>query len=635
LSIIRTTSPFDVNEYGRRGIFPKIRIRQRNNLCGSEFQEFLLMFSSRSLGRGLVAFSVLCGAAHPAAADPPGRVARVSYLTGSVSFRPSTVDEWMVASVNYPLTIGDHLWTDRGSKAELDLGSIFVRLAPGTEFSIVNLDDRLAQLRMTQGAATVRVARLDSEEAIEVDTPIGAVSLFQPGFYRIDVDESGETARVTVRSGEAELTAGGGATPVHAQQSVFLNGIDTQPSAAAAMPTDDFEDWCLARDRRVDTSLATPYVSPDTPGYADLDQYGGWQQIPEYGPVWIPRVSAAWVPYRYGRWVWIDPWGWTWIDDAPWGFAPFHYGRWVHLSPGWAWAPGRVVARPVYAPALVAFVAGSGWQASIGIGSEPVAWFPLAPHEPFIPAYRVSQTYVQRVNITQVNVTNIDVTRITYANRNVAGAVTAVPRDAFVHARPVAAAAAAVPRDAIRTAPVAAAAPAAPQQASRLPNGAARAAVPPAAAVNRAVVVQRVPPESARTPVRDAGGHVPAPAVPPPTNNPPRAQDRPQPPPTPQPTPQIQPRREAPSPSQPAPNPNLAARHAQERADLDARQAGERAQLQTRHQAEERAVQGSRERQQLRTQHEQEQKAMQERHKQERDAVQKRQEQERRKKGGG
>jgi hypothetical protein len=556
-------------------------------------------------------------------------------MTGSVSFRPSTVDEWMVATVNYPLTIGDHLWTDRDSKAELDLGSIFIRLAPNTEFSIVNLDDRLAQLRMTQGAATMRVTRLDSEDAIEIDTPIGAVSLFQAGFYRIDVDESGETARVTVRSGEAELIAGGGATPVHAQQSVVLNGVNTQPSAAAPMPTDDFEDWCLARDRRVDASLTRTYVSPDTIGYADLGQYGGWQQVPEYGPVWIPRVSAGWVPYRYGRWVWVDPWGWTWIDDAPWGFAPFHYGRWVRLSPGWAWVPGPIVARPVYAPALVAFVGGSGWQASIGIGSEPVAWFPLAPHEPFIPSYRVSQTYVQRVNITQVNATNMDVTRITYANRNVAGAVTAVPRDAFVHARPVAAAAAAVPREAIRSAPVVAAAPAVPQRASRLPNDAARVALPPAAAVNRAVVVQRVPPESARTSVRNGGVQPPAPA--PTTNNPPRAQDRPrsQPPPQPQPTPQIQQRREAPAPSQPQPDANPATRHAQERADLDARQTAERAQLQARHQAEERAVQGSRERQQLRTQHDREQKAMQERHKQEREAVQKRQEEERRKKGGG
>src|SRR3989442_15797597 len=84
--------------------------------------------------------------------------------------------------------------------------------------------------------------------------------------------------------------------------------------------------------------------------------------------VWIPRVTIGWVPYHYGRWRWVEPWGWSWIDDAPWGFAPFHYGRWAYARNEWFWVPGPVVARPVYAPALVAFVGGSHWSASITIG---------------------------------------------------------------------------------------------------------------------------------------------------------------------------------------------------------------------------------------------------------------------------
>src|SRR5439155_14078321 len=150
---------------------------------------------------------------------------------------------------------------------------------------------------------------------------------------------------------------------------------------------------------------------------------------------------------RFGRWVWIDPWGWTWIDEAPWGFAPFHYGRWVYLSPGgWAWIPGQIVRRPVYAPALVAFVGGSGWQASLSFGTAPVAWFPLGPREPFVPAYSVSPAYVRGVN-TSVGASTVNVTNVRYVNRDVSGAVTAVPRDAFVRAQPVARAAVAVPRD--------------------------------------------------------------------------------------------------------------------------------------------------------------------------------------------
>jgi len=576
------------------------------------------MLSSRSVTHVTLAVAIACAAARSAAADPPARVARVSYATGSVSFRPSTLDEWTLATMNYPVTIGDHLWTDRGSRAELDLGSVFVRLAPDTEFSVVNLDERLAQLRLTQGGVLVRVRALNPDDAIEIDTPSAAVSLLSPGFYRVDVAENGEEATVTVRTGAAEVSASGRAMTVLAQQSVSLGGIDAQWATRAAGPTDDFEDWCLARDRHVDNSPTATYVSPETVGYADLDQYGGWQRVAAYGPVWIPRVSAAWVPYRYGRWVWIDPWGWTWIDDAPWGFAPFHYGRWVRLSSGWAWVPGRVVARPIYAPALVAFVGGAGWQASIRGGSEPVAWFPLGPGEPFIPPYHVSDRYVQRVNITHVNVTNINITNVTYVNREVPDAVTAVPRDAFVRARPVAAAAIAVPRESIHTAPAIAAAPVAPQPASRVANESARAAVPPAAAVTRTVVVRREPPEAAKTPVRNSAATSPAPAP-----------HQPPPPSSPQAPPQPPPSRQAPTTA-----PALNARHAQERADLDSRHAAERAQLQARHQAEDRAAQNSQERQQIRARHQEEQKAMQERHKQEREAVQKRQDEERRKKGG-
>src|SRR5260221_1375753 len=77
-----------------------------------------------------------------AAADPPDRVGRISYVSGAVSFRPASADEWSTATRNFPVTVGDHLWTDRGSRAELGLGSTFVRIAPFSEFSVLNLDDR-------------------------------------------------------------------------------------------------------------------------------------------------------------------------------------------------------------------------------------------------------------------------------------------------------------------------------------------------------------------------------------------------------------------------------------------------------------------------------------------------------------
>ena len=55
--------------------------------------------------------------------DPPARVARLNYMQGSVSFQPGGEGDWIDAVPNRPLTTGDNLWTDRGSRAELHVGS--------------------------------------------------------------------------------------------------------------------------------------------------------------------------------------------------------------------------------------------------------------------------------------------------------------------------------------------------------------------------------------------------------------------------------------------------------------------------------------------------------------------------------
>src|SRR5882762_11517538 len=83
--------------------------------------------------------------------DPPSRVARLSYATGTVSFNPGGTDDWVSAVVNRPITTGDKLWTDNGARAELHIGSAAIRLSDNTGFSFLNLDDRMAQIRLTEG----------------------------------------------------------------------------------------------------------------------------------------------------------------------------------------------------------------------------------------------------------------------------------------------------------------------------------------------------------------------------------------------------------------------------------------------------------------------------------------------------
>jgi len=252
-------------------------------------------------------------------------------------------------------------------------------------------------------------------------------------------------------------------------------------------------------------------------GYEDLDDNGTWSYAGSYGPVWYPTsVPGGWAPYRYGHWVFISPWGWTWVDDAPWGFAPFHYGRWVVVGGVWGWVPvaprPAVVAvgyvRPVYAPALVAWVGGPHFGIGVAVGgvAAGVAWFPLGPRDVFCPAYRVGPRYVENVNvynttiINRTQVTNVytnvyvnkNVTNINYQNRTY---VTATSQASFTSAQPVGRNMMRVDAREVASAPVAPLTPAvAPQQRSFLGAGAAARVTPPANVAARAVVARNTPP---------------------------------------------------------------------------------------------------------------------------------------------
>lgn len=432
--------------------------------------------------------------------DPPGRVGRLNFVAGAVSFQPGGVDDWVDATINRPLTTGDHLWADRDARAEIHIGSTAMRLGSQTAFEFLNLNDTGVQVRLAEGSLVVRLRRLDDSESFEVDTPNMAFSLLRPGEYRIDADPNAGTTTVTVRGGEGEVTGGNQAFPVHARQLARVTGFDTLTFDTSDIPPPDgWDRWCESRDIREDRPVR--FVSRDMVGYEDLDQNGTWRDVPGYGPVWTPtNVVAGWAPYHYGHWVWMEPWGWTWVDDAPWGFAPFHYGRWAFIGGGWGWMPGPVVAtvRPVYAPALVAFVGGPHFSLSMSIGGgvAGVAWFPLGPREVYVPAYHVSPAYVQQVNVTNTTITNVNVTNVRYVNREVVGGVTAVPQSAFASSQPVGRAAVAVNPREIASAQVTGTAAIAPRQESVLGNvqGRGMATRPPAAIMNRPVVAKLAPP---------------------------------------------------------------------------------------------------------------------------------------------
>src|SRR5436305_11330224 len=70
--------------------------------------------------------------------------------------------------------------------------------------------------------------------------------------------------------------------------------------------------------------------------------------------------------------------------------------------------PGNFVPRPVYAPALVAFIEDAGIGASASVATGPaVGWFPLAPGEVYWPSYTRDPNYIGNVNIANVSATKI------------------------------------------------------------------------------------------------------------------------------------------------------------------------------------------------------------------------------------
>jgi hypothetical protein len=459
----------------------------------------------RWLGVLMVSAS-LAWASAPAQADPPSRVVRLALVDGSISFVPAGSDDWVRASLNRPLVTGDRLWADNAARAELRLGDIAMRLGEQTSVTLLNVDDSIAQLELSQGTLILRVRSFDRRQPIEIDTPNLAYRVTRAGIYRIEVDPAGAWTEITVRQGAGEVHGDGRSFVLQSGRSYRFHGDDLRDHETVALtPPDGFERWSVARDRRWDGSVSARYVSRELIGYEDLDDHGRWRSVPQYGAVWIPdRVPAGWTPYRDGHWSWIEPWGWTWVDDAPWGYAPSHYGRWARVDRNWAWVPGPVRSRPVYAPAVVQFVGGPGPRDALTVaGIAAVAWFALAPHEIYRPPYVASRQYLTAVNasntvVRTTNITNVNITNVYIHQRG--GGLVAVPTSAFVNAQPVARARVNVNPEATARTRVAATAVAAPVLNSLTGGAAAASGRPPAARGQERRVIAKVAPPPAPAP---------------------------------------------------------------------------------------------------------------------------------------
>jgi hypothetical protein len=437
-------------------------------------------------------------------ATPP----RLAFVDGQVSFWRPGAEEWVEARVNTALAPGDELYTGAPGNVELQIGArAYVRAWGRTQLGLVGQEPDFVQVKVTAGYVSLDLRRLEPGHTVELDTPDAAFTIERAGYYRVNVVE-GRTSFITRRGGRATVTtARGAAATLAPSEEVIVEGPDgVRVSTYVAPELDAWDRWNYARTEALLDSLSSRYVAEGVYGIDDLDHHGSWRVVETYGPVWVPTgVPAGWVPYGSGSWTWDPHYGWTWVDVAPWGWAPYHYGRWVHVGGVWGWAPGPLVVRPVYAPALVAFL-GPRVGITVGVAGPAIGWVALGWGEPIIPWWGPvgfigaprwvgwgGPRVVNNVVVTRTTVVHVHDIRA-YRHAAERDAVVAVPRDRFGRGPVPAARVTVRPGD---LEPLRGRPDVAPARASLVP-AAARGARPPEEALRRPIVATRAPGDPAQ-----------------------------------------------------------------------------------------------------------------------------------------
>ena len=339
-------------------------------------------------------------------------VGRISLVHGDVSTQRGDSGDWSAAALNQPLMTGDKISTANDARAEVELDfANTLRVGPNTKINIATLTKRNIQIQLGEGLASYTVSK-DSESEPEIDTPnVSIHPSHHDGVFRIEVNSDGDTI-VVVRKGEAQIATPEGSTEVREGEMATIRGSadGAQYKIASAPDRDDWDRWNSDRDHIIRDANSWRHTNRYYTGSQDLDAYGHWRHVDDYGDVWYPDEPSDWVPYREGHWVWEPYYGWTWVGYEPWGWAPYHYGRWLWSGGAWGWWPGPVYAyyRPFWAPAYVSFWGwGGGWGFSVGVGGwGGFGWMPLGPCDWYHPWWGGYRGRYGVVNVTNIHVTN-------------------------------------------------------------------------------------------------------------------------------------------------------------------------------------------------------------------------------------
>jgi hypothetical protein len=313
------------------------------------------------------------------------RVARISFIRGEARIRRVGSDEWEKVTLNLPITEGDEITTDPGTRLEIQLDKNgHLRLAENAYLKFVGLKDEGIAVSLSLGSMNLRFTSFDKDKSFfEIDAPKTTLAIQRSGAYRIDAGKIGDNEiRVgATEGGEARVYSDSAGFTVKSGRSarIYIEGSTAGEweTAEASRFNDDFDSWSSDRDeviaRRLKDAHYDKYYDSDIYGADDLNDHGAWVHTTNYGYVWRPhRASliqyADWSPYRFGHWRWVPPYGWAWVNDEPWGWATYHHGRWFFDAGHWNWSPYGYYRhrRSWWSPALVV----------ISIFSNSVCWYP-------------------------------------------------------------------------------------------------------------------------------------------------------------------------------------------------------------------------------------------------------------------
>jgi uncharacterized protein DUF6600 len=372
--------------------------------------------------------------------------ARLERVDGSVGIARAADEgkelDWTEATINTPVTVGDRIYARDYAHASIALsGQDYVRLNPSTSLDVLALEDRRTQFALRSGSALFDVGALAPEELFEVATPCGAVDFKEPGLYQVGID--GGNAIISVLNGLAQVVGQEGSGYISKGQVFTLTSATATEALASTLAhntageiVDDYYRHRYpkvynGRYRNYDayledpsyydpyrTSVSYQYLPADIPGLYDLDDYGDWVNVNNYGYSWAPRVNAGWAPYRSGYWDMDDLWGPSWVSSEPWGWAPYHYGRWTFVNQRWFWVPAEVRTHAVYYPAPVAFIP----------YADQIAWVPLGPGDVYVSRYYDN---FEPQYLASAEVVRVVTVQNTFANFNAPGAITVVPVRSF------------------------------------------------------------------------------------------------------------------------------------------------------------------------------------------------------------